>query len=83
MKNISGNKGQFFIISAVIISSLLLIISHYFSGFSTISLTENSEMSELEYISMIKESLNDTAALSKCDTLDEEISSSENFFSKK
>jgi len=76
-------KGQFFIISAVIIASLLLIVSHYFSGFSAISLTKNSEMSELGYIGMIKESLNNTAAFSRCDALDEEISSAENFFSKK
>jgi len=82
-KNNSSKKGQFFIISAVIIASLLLIVSHYFSGFSAISLTENSEMSELGYIGMIKESLNNTAAFSRCDALDEEISSTENFFSRK
>ncbi|MFZ3077855.1 MAG: hypothetical protein WA139_05335 [Candidatus Aenigmatarchaeota archaeon] len=76
-------KGQFFIISAVIIASLLLIISHYFSGFGAISLTESSEMSELGYIGMIKKSLNDTAFISSCGALDEEISSTENFFSRK
>ena len=78
-----NRKGQFFIISAVIIASLLLIISHYFSGFGAISLTKNAEMSELEYISMIKKSLNNTAAFSSCEALDEEISAAENFFSKK
>lgn len=83
MKINSNRKGQFFIISAVIIASLLLIISHYFSGFSAISLTKNFEMSELGYIGMIKKSLNDTASIANCDALDEEISSAENFFSRK
>jgi hypothetical protein len=76
-------KGQFFIISAVIIASILLVVSNHFSSFSAISLTGNAEISELEYIRMIKDSLKNTAAFSTCDRLDEDISSAEYFLSGK
>ncbi len=76
-------KGQFFIISAVIISSILLVVSNYFSSFSAISLTGNAEISELEYIKMIKDNLRNTAAFSTCDRLDEDVSSAEAFLSGK
>ncbi len=76
-------KGQFFIISAVIIASMLLIISHNFSSFSEIVLTKNIEMSELEYIGMIKKSLNDTIKSSDCGRLEDEISAAEDFLSRK
>lgn len=76
-------KGQFFIISAVIIASMLLIVSQHFSGFSNIVLTENAEMSELEYIGMVKKSLNNAIKASDCGRLEEEISAAESFLSKK
>ncbi len=76
-------KGQFFVISAVIIASMLLMTSYNFSGFGRISLTEIAEMSELEYLGMIKKSLNDTVKNSDCEKLEEDILAAEGFFSKR
>jgi len=80
--NTKAVKGQFFIISAVIIASMLLVVSQHFSGFSRILLTKNTEMSELEYIGMIKKSLNNTIKISDCSRLEDEISAAETFMSK-
>ncbi len=76
-------KGQFFIISAVIIASLLLMVSSNFSDFSNIRLAETAEISELEYIGLIKKTLNNTAALSDCNTLDESLFGAEGFIAAK
>ncbi len=78
-----GRKGQFFIISAVIIASLLLMVSSNFSDFSNIKLAGNAEISELEYINLIKETLNSTAAASECDAIDESLSGAEGFIAAK
>ncbi len=76
-------KGQFFIISAVIIVSMLLMVSYNFSGFGGISLTGIAEMTDFEYLGMIKKSLNDTVKNSDCEKLEEDILAAEGFFSKR
>lgn len=81
--NKNHKKGQFFIISAVIIASMLLMVSYNFSGFSSINLTGIAEMSEFVYIDMIKKNLNETVRTSECAMLEEDILAAENFISKK
>lgn len=77
-----NRKAQFFIISAVIVTSILLIASRNLSDFGTINLSRGAEISELDYIGMVKQGLNNTARASACDRLDEDISATENFLSR-
>lgn len=74
-------KGQFFIISAVIMVSMFLVIGSGFLDFNSIDLTRQAEMNEYEYISMIKKSLNNSAS-TECDRQEEEIRTIESFLSR-
>jgi len=69
--------GQFFIISAVIIVSILVSIAQYLSRYGAVDLTKSQETQELEYISVIKNSLYSTAFSTDCSRLDEDLKDSE------
>lgn len=70
-------KGQFFVISAIIIISAITLITQYFYDFGKIDLTRLQQQKELEYIQMAKESLalssNISHSLSKCERLDADL----------
>lgn len=72
-------RGQFFIISAVIIVSILVSVAQYFSGYGAVDLTKPQENQELEYISTIKSSLYNMAKNSDCARLDEDLKEAESF----
>jgi hypothetical protein len=77
-------KGQFFIIASVIIVFTLVGLIRYIYDFGSINLSEIEEMGELNYISYIKKTLNDTAYSSylvdeDCDKLIMDLDSTINF----
>jgi hypothetical protein len=53
-------KGQFFVMSTVIMILTLMALIRYFYDFSDIDLPRLKEISELNYIPFIKETLDDT-----------------------
>jgi len=59
-------KGQFFIISTVIMISALILITNYLYDYGKTDLTNVEYMQELNYISDIQNSLRSTATIS-CD----------------
>lgn len=79
MRKSSGSKGQFFIISSVIIVSLITLVAQYLSDYRKVDLTSAQETDELEYISQIKNTLVSAAANSRPETREEELTYTENF----
>ncbi|MFH0928982.1 MAG: hypothetical protein V1818_01345 [Candidatus Aenigmatarchaeota archaeon] len=55
-------KGQFFMVATVIMIITLMSLVRYFYSFSDINLTQLKEMSELEYVPFVKQSLDDVIA---------------------
>ncbi|MHA1988977.1 MAG: hypothetical protein ACW98D_20345 [Promethearchaeota archaeon] len=53
-------KGQFFIISTVIIVSALMVIVQHLYDFGKVDLTNVEEMRELDYIGIVKDTLRNT-----------------------
>ncbi len=76
-ENLKQKKGQFFIISAVIMVSILVSISQYIFGYMAVDLTRVQETQELNYISAIKDSLYSTAKNSDCGRLDADLGEAE------
>lgn len=76
-----NRKAQFFIISAVIVTSILLMASRNLSDSGAIGLSRGAESVELDYIPMIMKSLN--SSVRECDRMDEDISAAETFLSGK
>lgn len=76
-------KGQFFIISTVIIVYALVIIIQYIYDYNKVDLTILEEAHELDYIGAIKESLNRTADISLtnggCNKVEADLIEVENF----
>ena len=81
-------KGQFFIISTVIMISALILIMNYLYDYGKIDLTKTEQMQELNYISDIKYSLTSTVKTA-CATdqdvthLDRSLNVTENFLKDK
>ena len=59
-------KGQFFMISTVIMISALVLITHYLYDYGKVDLTQIEQMQELNYIEDIENSLESVARIS-CD----------------
>lgn len=76
-------KGQFFIISTVIIIAALIIITQYFYDYSKTDLTEISDLQELYYIQDVKDSLTRTVELTDCAYMDSELEYTEDFLKDK
>ncbi|MDD5417230.1 MAG: hypothetical protein PHU12_04645 [Candidatus Aenigmarchaeota archaeon] len=81
-------KGQFFIISTVIMISALMLIMNYLYDYGKIDLTNIEQMQELNYISDIKNSLRSTvrtACLTDQDPihLDRSLNATESFLKDK
>ncbi|MBN2203057.1 MAG: hypothetical protein JW700_02645 [Candidatus Aenigmarchaeota archaeon] len=55
-------KGQFFMVATVIMIITLMALVRYFYSFSDINLTQIKEISELEYVPYIRQSLDDVIA---------------------
>jgi hypothetical protein len=74
-------KGQFFVMSTVIMILTLMALIRYFYDFSDIDLPRLKEMSELNYIPFIKEILDDTVASfnGDCDKLQGDLTFTKNF----
>jgi hypothetical protein len=74
-------KGQFFVMATVIMIFTLMALIRYFYDFSDINLPKLKEISELNYIPYIKESLNTTVAsyTGDCDKLQEDLNATKNF----
>ncbi len=62
-------KGQFFIISTVIMISVMILITQYLYDYGKINLTKIEEMQELSYIKDIEDSLTRTVKVA-CETGD-------------
>jgi hypothetical protein len=75
-------KGQFFVISTIVIASVLVLIVQYILDFSKIDLTAIEKEQELEYIGQIKTVLRRAANISYnnggCNRLDEDLKDAEN-----
>jgi len=74
-------KGQFFVIATVIMIFTLMALIRYFYDFSDIDLPKLKEISELNYIPYIKDSLNNTVVSSSedCDKLQADINTTKIF----
>jgi len=74
-------KGQFFVVATVIIIITLMSLVRYFYSFSDINLSKIKELSELEYIPYIKQTINDTVFSfnGDCDKLREDLNYTKNF----
>ena len=57
-------KGQFFIISTVIMISSLILITQYLYDYGKVDLADTREMQELKYIEDIQDTLRSTVLLS-------------------
>ncbi len=76
MRRLSKCKGQFFIISSIILVSILLSITQYFSEYG-VDLTKIEENIEFDYIANIKDVLYKTAETAPCNRMDTELKYSE------
>jgi hypothetical protein len=74
-------KGQFFVMATVIMIFTLMALIRYFYDFSDINLPKLKEISELNYIPYIKESLNSTVAsyTGDCDKLQDDLNATKIF----
>jgi hypothetical protein len=78
-------KGQFFVMATVIMILTLMALIRYFYDFSDINLPRLKEISELNYIPFIKESLDDTVASynGDCNKLQEDLTFTIEFLENK
>ncbi len=78
-------KGQFFIISTVIMISALILITQYLYDYGKVDLTKVEEMQELKYIDDVENSLTSTVKTS-CylrDNLEKNLIYTEDFLKNK
>jgi hypothetical protein len=79
-------KGQFFVMTTVIMIYTLMTMIQYIYDFSDINLVQIKKMVEVEYIQYIKDVLNKTVFGSfvnqDCNKLDTDLTSTENFLTK-
>ena len=68
-------KGQFYIISAVIIVATLIAVSRYIADYQQVNLQKVGELNELNYISYVRESLSQLPRSSSCNRLSEDTDS--------
>ncbi len=77
-------KGQFFIISAVIIIAALAMITQNFYDYSKVDLTKVEQMREGDYVYMIKNTLKNVARISydqeSCVRVSADLDEAEKFF---
>ena len=77
-------KGQFFIISTVIIIAALALITQYFYDYGKVDLTQVEQMLEGDYVYMIKNTLKKVAQISydqeSCVRIDADLNETEKFF---
>lgn len=57
-------KGQFFIISTVIMIAALIMITNYLYDYGKVDMTQIEQMQELNYIEDVQQSLTETARIS-------------------
>lgn len=72
-------KGQFFIISTVIIVAAVILLTQYLFDYRKVDLTSLEETKELNYIQSIKDSLKSTVDNSDCTRLDSNLIETEKF----
>lgn len=77
-------KGQFFIISTVIIIAALALMVQYFYDYSKVDLTKSEQLAEADYVYMIKNTLRNAANISYhqegCTRVDADLNETEKFF---
>lgn len=77
-------KGQFFIIATVVIIAALIMLMQYFYDFGKTDLTTLEELSEPDYIAMIKQSflegIDNSLATGDCDKLAADLDGMEQSF---
>ncbi|MBU5557703.1 MAG: hypothetical protein QW751_02145 [Candidatus Aenigmatarchaeota archaeon] len=71
-------RGQFFVISAVIIISAIVLIAQYLYDFGRTNLTGLAEFHETNYVRYVQMVLNNTAA-TNCTVVDAELNATEKF----
>lgn len=78
-------KGQFFVMATVIMILTLMALIRYFYDFSDINIPRLKEMSELNYIPFIKETLIDTVNSfnGDCNKLQDDLTNTKDFLEKK
>lgn len=80
-------RGQFFIISSVIIISALVAITQYMYDFGKVDLTRVEELRETSYVHYVKDALLATTAgtyqMAGCNRLDAELNATEKFLADK
>jgi hypothetical protein len=78
-------KGQFFVMATVIMILTLMALIRYFYDFSEIDLPQIKEISELNYIPFIKETLDDTVASfnNDCNKLQDDLTYTKDFLENK
>lgn len=74
-------KGQFFVVATVIMIIALMALVRYFYSFSYINLPQSKEISELDYIPYINQSMNDVVLSynGDCNKLLTDIETNKNF----
>ena len=76
-------KGQFFIISSVIMVYIIILTFQYLSSFNDVSASRGSQTQSLLYISYVKNALNQTVYSSllsgDCSRLDADLNYTKNF----
>jgi hypothetical protein len=79
-------KGQFFIISSVIIVYVIIATFQYLSSFGDINLSRVSEMQEVSYISQVNDALSQVIVISNasggCERIDADLNFTENFLKR-
>lgn len=72
-------KGQFFIISTVIIVAALIVLVQYLYDYRKVDLTTLEESQELNYIQQVKDNLKSTIDNSDCTRLEQDLTDTEKF----
>ena len=79
-------KGQFFIISSVIIVYVIIATFQYLSSFGDINLSRISEMHDMSYISQVRDALSQVIVISNassgCERIDGDLNFTENFLKR-
>ncbi len=73
------SKGQFFIISAVIIGSMIALVTQYLSDYGKVDLTKTRDFYELQNLKYTKDMLTKTLDASSCPNYEEDLVFAENF----
>ncbi|MEM7819672.1 MAG: hypothetical protein QXD48_02480 [Candidatus Aenigmatarchaeota archaeon] len=73
MPKLSRSKGQWFIISAIMVSAAFLIISIFFKGYYGIDTSRPTKLSEDYYFMNIKEQFNKVVQDSNCTNMDKNL----------